>query len=247
MLLYQWQSGLTAPQSFFYCKKAGICHCAGMGTTAKYAAFFDLDCTVLGVSSGAMTVKYLKDRGLFDRRIQAAFLASRVLGGLNPYWAMALLVWLLWRGRSVSETIERDRLICGEYIFPCIRPQAEAEIRRHKRAGGAVVLLSASVDTVCGCIGSHLHLDGVLCTVPEKQGDIYTGRIEGRYCYGREKLARAQSWCSAWGISLADCWYYGDSAADRFVLEAVGNPVCVTPDKRLSRLASQRGWQICRW
>ena len=34
---------------------------------------------------------------------------------------------------------------------------------------------------------------------------------------------------------------------DRALLELVGNPVVVNPDRPLARLATERGWPICDW
>ncbi|MBW1849555.1 MAG: HAD-IB family hydrolase, partial [Deltaproteobacteria bacterium] len=31
------------------------------------------------------------------------------------------------------------------------------------------------------------------------------------------------------------------------VLEVVGHPMCVTPDKKLEKVAVEKGWIICRW
>ncbi|MBW1814357.1 MAG: haloacid dehalogenase-like hydrolase [Deltaproteobacteria bacterium] len=46
---------------------------------------------------------------------------------------------------------------------------------------------------------------------------------------------------------LKDAYYYGDSASDIPVLEVVGHPMCVTPDKKLEKVAMEKGWIICRW
>jgi hypothetical protein len=45
------------------------------------------------------------------------------------------------------------------------------------------------------------------------------------------------------GIDLAGSFAYTDSDTDLPMLEAVGNPVLVNPDKALRRLAEERGWQ----
>ncbi len=39
-------------------------------------------------------------------------------------------------------------------------------------------------------------------------------------------------------------WYYGDSHTDKYVMEAVGFPVAVSPDKKLLKIANRNNWPI---
>jgi hypothetical protein len=46
------------------------------------------------------------------------------------------------------------------------------------------------------------------------------------------------------GIDLAESFAYSDSITDLPMLEAVGHPVVVNPDRDLRRVAVERGWEI---
>src|SRR5256884_7965017 len=46
------------------------------------------------------------------------------------------------------------------------------------------------------------------------------------------------------GIDLASSYAYSDSITDLPMLELVGHPVAVNPDRDLRREAEKRGWQI---
>jgi fatty acyl-CoA reductase len=48
-------------------------------------------------------------------------------------------------------------------------------------------------------------------------------------------------------VDLHRSYAYADSISDLPMLEAVGNPVAVNPDRRLAAAARSRGWQIRRW
>ena len=48
-------------------------------------------------------------------------------------------------------------------------------------------------------------------------------------------------------IDLADCHAYSDSITDVPMLEAVGHPHAVNPDRELRRVAEQREWDILRF
>jgi len=92
-----------------------------------------------------------------------------------------------------------------------------------------------------------LEIDEALCTELELNGEKYTGRLKGRYCWGKEKLYRASEWCKQNGFSLEDAWYYGDAIEDRHILAAVGHPNCVCPDRKLEKLALEKNWKILMW
>ena len=46
------------------------------------------------------------------------------------------------------------------------------------------------------------------------------------------------------GYDLAASYAYSDSVTDVHMLEVVGHPFAVNPDKELRRLAGERGWRI---
>ena len=48
-------------------------------------------------------------------------------------------------------------------------------------------------------------------------------------------------------LDLTESFAYGDSIADLPMLETVGHPRVVNPDKKLSAVAKKRGWPIHHW
>jgi phosphoserine phosphatase len=49
------------------------------------------------------------------------------------------------------------------------------------------------------------------------------------------------------GFDLDASWAYSDSHTDLPFLEAVGHPMVVNPDRRLRRIAAERGWPVLRF
>jgi hypothetical protein len=49
---------------------------------------------------------------------------------------------------------------------------------------------------------------------------------------------------AAEGIDLAASYAYSDSYTDAPMLEAVGHPVAVNPDRVLLKLAREKGWEV---
>src|SRR4029079_8035232 len=71
----------------------------------------------------------------------------------------------------------------------------------------------------------------------------YTGTTDF-YCYGPNKAEAMESIAAAEGISLADSYAYSDSATDIPMLEVVGHPVAVNPDRDLLRTAREHEWEV---
>src|SRR6185312_12478456 len=71
----------------------------------------------------------------------------------------------------------------------------------------------------------------------------YTGEI-AFYCYGEGKVAAIRALAARVGYPLEHCYAYSDSSTDLPMLEAVGNPAAVNPDRALRRAATARDWPV---
>lgn len=71
----------------------------------------------------------------------------------------------------------------------------------------------------------------------------YTGEIE-YYAYGPTKAEAIKALAESEGYDLSRCYAYSDSATDVPMLESVGHPHAVNPDRTLRREAALREWPI---
>ena len=71
-----------------------------------------------------------------------------------------------------------------------------------------------------------------------------TGRIVPPLLAEVEKVAAIRRICQEHNADLAQSKAYSDSFSDCPMLESVGHPVAVNPDRRLRRLAAARGWPV---
>ncbi|MBN1927538.1 MAG: haloacid dehalogenase-like hydrolase, partial [Prolixibacteraceae bacterium] len=76
---------------------------------------------------------------------------------------------------------------------------------------------------------------------------VFTGRPIGKFCFRDEKLIRLTEYCHEKNYALQDVYYYADSIDDAPVFLKIGHPVCVSPDKKLSKLAFRNGWPVHQW
>ncbi|NEE58659.1 HAD hydrolase family protein, partial [Streptomyces sp. SID8455] len=64
------------------------------------------------------------------------------------------------------------------------------------------------------------------------------------YAYGPTKAEAVRALAVSEGYDLSRCYAYSDSATDVPMLEAVGHPHAVNPDRALRREATLREWPI---
>ena len=74
----------------------------------------------------------------------------------------------------------------------------------------------------------------------------YTGEVEF-YSYGPFKVDAMRELAELHDVDLASSYAYSDSVTDLPMLEAVGHPVAVNPDRGLLRAAREHDWEVVRW
>jgi phosphoserine phosphatase len=88
-----------------------------------------------------------------------------------------------------------------------------------------------------------LGADRVVATRMEIVDGRYTGEIE-HYVYAEEKAHSIRALAEDVGYDLSSCYAYSDSVTDVPMLEAVGHPHAVNPDKELRKVAAKNGWPV---
>ena len=74
-----------------------------------------------------------------------------------------------------------------------------------------------------------------------------TGEVEHPSCYGVGKATAARDFAAAHGIELSRSFFYTDSDEDLPLLDIVGRPRPINPDRALSAIAAKRGWPARRF
>lgn len=218
-------------------------------TLNNYIAFFDLDQTIANSISGKSLARAAFRKGLFTHMdlINAAFLSLAFRLKLrDPLKIIESMVsWV--KGIPETSMIELCSEVSDEVIIPSVYKEAIAEIEYHKSQNAKVIILSSALTHVCKIMASYLGIDDIICSELEVKNGYLTGRPQGHFCFGREKAIRLIAYCDKYLYSPTDAWYYGDSISDLYALKAVGNPVCINPDKKLRKEAVKRAWKTFNW
>ncbi|MGO8882598.1 MAG: HAD family hydrolase [Streptosporangiaceae bacterium] len=224
-----------------------------MGTSVEsgsesQAAFFDLDKTIISRSSTLAFASSFYRYGLITRTEALRGASAQIvfrLGGASHrrMERLRLQVGELCRGWPADRIGEIVRRHLDEIIVPLVYPQIYALLAAHQEAGRDVIIVSTSGQEMVRPIGALLGASSVIATRMAVADGRYTGEIEF-YAYGEAKAARIRELAAERGYRLAECFAYSDSVTDLPMLEAVGHPHAVNPDRALRKIARERGWPV---
>lgn len=214
-----------------------------------YIAFFDLDRTIVSVISGRAIALMAFRKGLLKNHslLQALFLSALYKLRLKDPLAAIDKMTRWTRGMDERTFSKLCSDASDELLIPSVYPDAKKEILIHKANNARVVILSSAVIPICRNMAKYLGIDDFIGTEMAIKDNCLTGETEGALCYGDEKAVRLREYCELNNTAPSAVWYYGDSYSDLGVLNAVGNPVCINPDRRLRKTARLKGWKIISW
>lgn len=126
----------------------------------------------------------------------------------------------------------------------------------HATQGHAIVIVSGTLEPLANIAGRTLEVElanrgigaeiRVCATKMEERHGKWTGRILGEAMSGKVKERAILTLAQEINLNLSQSSAYGDSAQDRWMLAAVGNPAAVNPTPHLARIAWKQGWPILR-
>jgi HAD superfamily hydrolase (TIGR01490 family) len=212
------------------------------------AAFFDLDKTIISKSSTLAFGPAFYRHGLLSRTdvIRGGLGQVRFrLSGANHRRMEQVRQQISeacrgWPADRVIEIVTRN---LERLIVPYVYAEARALLSEHRGAGQDVIIVSTAGQEVVAPIGALLGAESVIATRMRIADGRYTGEMEF-YAYGEAKAAQVRELAAERGYSLPRCFAYSDSVTDLPMLEVVGNPRVVNPDRALRRIALERGWPV---
>ncbi len=213
------------------------------------AAFFDLDKTVIAKSSTLAFGRPFYRAGFLGKRALMKLGFAQlfyVLFGADDQQLERARDELLeltsgWHRTEIEQLVEET---LTEVAEPLVYAEALTLIDEHKRNGRRVFLVSASPVEIVRPIGRHIGVTEIIATrIKTDAAGFFLPELE-LYAMGQGKVDAINALAEAEGIDLEESYAYSDSTTDVPMMEAVGNPVAVNPEKELRRIAEERGWPI---
>jgi len=209
-----------------------------------------MDRTLLRVDSARLYTRFRRDKGeasLLDA-LRVALWATQYTLGVIDAPKVAKKALLGFRGRAESWLEESCAEWFPKYVLPELQQAGRRAVQQHREAGDFVAIVTGATRYVAEPVAAELGIEHVICS--ELELDVegrFTGQIVEPLCYGLGKIARTARLAEREGFSLEDATFYSDSITDLPLLEVVKAPIVINPDRRLRRIAQQRGWPIEAW
>jgi len=150
-----------------------------------------------------------------------------------------------YEGATVEGVERLVEEVVSEFMLQKISAAAVRRIREHRAAGHRTILITAAAEPFVQPIAALF--DEVIAAKLEIRDGGYTGYLAEPPLVGEARGAWVRRYAHLEGADLKNSYAYADSHSDLALLRAVGNPVVVSPDAALLRVARRRRWPIEEW
>ncbi|MBA2348859.1 MAG: HAD-IB family hydrolase [Solirubrobacterales bacterium] len=214
----------------------------------QVAAFFDYDGTLI---SGYSATAFYRHRILSLQLgpwefVRTMLATARGISSEEEFADFLELSLGAWKGRTVEEMEELSADLFLHGIAGQLHPEAWALVQAHHARGHTVVLASSATRFQVAPMAEEIGAAHVLCTEVETEDGRLTGRATGHAMWAGGKEAAMRRLADAEELDLDACFAYSNGHEDAGFLAAAGHPVCVEPDGKLARLATERDWPVLR-
>lgn len=214
----------------------------------EVAAFFDLDGTLIkGSANIPFAVAAFKQGLVTPKELYIDFRngLSFMLKGASDERSAEVRERIL---RAVEGHPKEKVAALGEgfmhKLVAQVVPEAAEALEHHGELGHDRVVISASPTEIVSRLADELGLEYGIGTTAGTTDGIYDGTLDGPFCYREGKAEIMATMAAEHGWNLAECYAYSDSISDLPMLEAVGHPVAINPERELLELAQERGWDV---
>lgn len=212
-------------------------------------AFYDFDGT-LADSNVVQRYAYLARRQ--PSRFRAAWKTAKLFLSI-PWWialdiysrrAFNLVFYREYAGLEETWLREQGEVLFERVIQPRLFAGAKELVERDCELGYTPVLVTGELDFTLGGVVRHFAFRNLISNALVFKNGRATGEVVPPLIAEKEKVAAMNEICQKHGVEMLRCKAYSDSFSDVPMLEAVGKPAAVNPDRRLKRVAAERGWPI---
>ncbi|MFC4605808.1 HAD-IB family hydrolase [Rhodococcus kronopolitis] len=145
-------------------------------------------------------------------------------------------------GRMEDELFEWGQRLFRQEIAGMIYPEVRGLLAAHRRAGHTVLIATSATPYQARFVADDLDIEDVLCTEPEVLDGMLTGELATPALWGEAKARALAGYAEKAGAYLADAFAYSNGHEDVPMLESVGRPVALNPDRGLTRVARAQRW-----
>jgi len=224
-------------------------HIEALPDGPQVGALFDFDGTLIAGFSAPVFLKEQFGRGDVNP-VQAAELVTAITQfsiGVGGFSGIMTAAAKLMRGMSVESYREFGQRLYEQQIAAKVYPEARAIVEAHLAKGHTVAIVSSATPYQVEPAAADLGIEHVMCSHYETAKGEFTGNILRPLCFGDGKVMAAESFAKKRRVNLKRSCFYSDSSDDIELLERVGFPRVLNPDRKLNNIAQRRGWPVQRF
>lgn len=218
-------------------------------TTPAFLAFYDFDGTL---TASNIVARYSVLVRRIPSRLRSTARFIRLLAGVPAYLLLDRISRRLfnevffkeYRGLSESWLREQSEALFEQAILPSIYSGARELVQADKAQGARTVLVTGELDFFLGPVAAYFGFSEVIANRLVFAGGVATGEVARPLIAEADKVSAMAALCRRYHADLRQAKAYSDSFSDAPMLEAVGRPCAVNPDRRLRMRAEQRGWPV---
>lgn len=209
---------------------------------------FDIDHTLLKGATGVYFIKEgLKRKyfSIFQMVKLPIVLFNYRMGFLKGSIVEREIPFMKGLSRSTLEELGKGGF--ENYGAKTIFKEAEKLIRDLQNQSRKIVFATSSFDYSVKPVADYFGIKDVIASSFEFSEGFCTGYIEGRAAFGDSKKEKVIKYLEENDLDIKDCIFYSDSHHDIPLLEIVGTPIAVNPDRKLKDKAEKESWEIVRF
>jgi HAD superfamily hydrolase (TIGR01490 family) len=218
-------------------------------STPTPLAFYDFDGTLV---SGNVVRRYAFFARHHPSKLKAVLKFSKLVAsvpllvGLDLYSRRLFNEYFYreYRGMRREWLLDLGERLFREEIRPSIYPGSKELVEADRRQGFRPVLVTGELDFALAEVARYFGFDTVVSNALVYEKGAATGAVTPPLIAEQEKVKAIRRLCRQCKAEPTQCKAYSDSFSDTPMLESVGHPVAVNPDRRLRRIALERGWPI---
>jgi HAD superfamily hydrolase (TIGR01490 family) len=209
-------------------------------------AIVDLDGTLLNVYSAETSFFFFLVRtGRIPPAKMLASIASFIWDIARKGFRTAIATNAFFlRGEKPEDIADWAHEFGRHFLDHAVPSSLREKIRDIKLKGCRVVLLSGSLQVLVDQLKDLIGADHLIGGTLEVEAGRFTGKKTGLHPFGRDKVSVLFERIAPESVDWEGSWALADRYSDLPVLELVGHPVAVNPDRRLRKLARERGWEV---
>ncbi|HIG02251.1 MAG TPA: HAD-IB family hydrolase [Myxococcales bacterium] len=215
----------------------------------KVGAFFDLDRTLLaGFSAASFFFERLLSGRMAPKEVVDSLRGALSFGlGRTGFSGMMVATAAAYRGLAEEVLLEIGDEVFAKHLATQIYPESRALVEAHQAMGHTVAIVSSATRYQAEPLAKEMNIPHVLCTRLDVEDGVFTGRVVHPTCWGEGKAEAGRQLAESHDLDLAQSFFYTDSDEDMPLLEIVGRPRPLNPNRRLAQIAKERHWPVRRF